>query len=613
MAKSARREQNRDESRATCGNSLNLKGLIRTRRTADGQIAEEWARREPQVTSAWCGQSVREAKELDLWVGRVRDSREHALRTDARLAAALREARQLGEELRLGRADLSRLRSEAEEASKERSHWEDQLEVARSCILKLERRLVALRRSANAAGDCAAIGASVGGVECGDFERAEAELEDLLQQRDRLTRELATLASLQQEHDREVLILTRALRASPSSLAANRGGSSAARDGVDVAGLLEQDLRVATCEAEVMRLQLEAADLRVGELRGGRNNREAELASVRNEAEVAANRLKELENEAEEFRVCCGEVNERAAAASAEERAAGEQEAAMALQCEEEQRTLHEEEAQSMEIERAIGDLETKLANAQRRAVIVSQENEARLAEIQACGDELRSQLEERSLQRRREAARKAELAEERERLEGEVQALACELEAGEAAAAGLEESYVAASRSAAARDQEVRAEEAESRALLMEAAAGERREETLRAELEEERLRAFEASRVANALVERRRAVALEADEAMRLCGGALDDSAAASKAAEARGRQLAQTERSCELMRTTLGQRLAAVHEQVADAEAARAVAAEELREEREEHRWLRTQLLEENARRRARLSQAPLALRG
>merc|ERR1712176_401147 len=116
---------------------------------------------------------------------------------------------------------------------------------------------------------------------------------------------------------------------------------------------------------------------------------------------------------------------------------------------------------------------------------------------------------------------------------------------------------------------------------------------------------KAQEASRIAANLLEQRRQVAEEANQALRLCDNALDESKATERAVRSCDEQLARSERSCELMQNTLGQRLFAVHAQVREAEGARAAAAQELREERLEHQRLRAQLQGENARRRARLA--------
>jgi len=574
-----------------CGSSVSLGSLIRAQRTADQQLLDACGKREPQVTSEWCGQAVRQAKELDTWVSRVRETREQAQRADARLGEALREARLLSEELRLGREDLAWLRSQAEFAKRERAQWEDQLEVSRSCIHKLECKLIALRRRA------AELPLSP------EAERAKRELQELQQQRDRLMREKSTLERLSAEHEREVRILTRALRASPSVPPV---GSES------IADILENDLCVARERAEVMCLEEAAADQEMEELQHCQRAGAAEIASVCSESAAMAARLSALEGEAEELRAVGGELSARAASASMEERAAREEEAALQHELEGSTDQLYEEEAERAKALQNVRGLEASLASARRRVASTEAENRARASELEACGEALCMELRDHATMHRREVACRAAREAENMELEAHIARLRSEVEMSEAAGTRLEAAFAAASRGVAERARQLRAEEDEGRALAVEVAGAERREETLRDELVDERRRAQDASRVAAALLEQRRRVADEADQALRLCDGALDESRASAAAAQARDDQLARSERSCELMRCTLSQRLAAVHEQVREAEGAHAAAALELREERVQQQRLRAQLQGENARRRARLSRGALPLR-
>eukprot|EP00929_Paragymnodinium_shiwhaense_P021829 TRINITY_DN14126_c0_g1_i3.p2 TRINITY_DN14126_c0_g1~~TRINITY_DN14126_c0_g1_i3.p2 ORF type:complete len:217 (-),score=84.73 TRINITY_DN14126_c0_g1_i3:152-802(-) len=193
----------------------------------------------------------------------------------------------------------------------------------------------------------------------------------------------------------------------------------------------------------------------------------------------------------------------------------------------------------------------------------------------------------------------------EEEELQNWLRRLKQELQAGRDAGRRLEDELHMARRSAFRNGAELRSEEAAQQQLAAEAAAAEQAEEQLQLELHEERRKAEEARRVASALLEQRRRVSHEADEALRLCDAALDESRVSSEEVRVKDQQLSQSERSCELMQNTLAQRLAAVHNQVKEAEVARAAAALELREERLEHQQLRQQMLSENARRRARLN--------
>eukprot|EP00435_Cladocopium_sp_Y103_P066567 s306_g28.t2 len=63
------------------------------------------------------------------------------------LAEALREAKELQEELELEEADVAQLRIQADLALKQKQQWEAQLEVSRSCIQKLEAKLSRTRKA----------------------------------------------------------------------------------------------------------------------------------------------------------------------------------------------------------------------------------------------------------------------------------------------------------------------------------------------------------------------------------------------------------------------------------------------------------------------------------
>mmetsp|Transcript_26390 Transcript_26390/g.61556 ORF Transcript_26390/g.61556 Transcript_26390/m.61556 type:complete len:194 (+) Transcript_26390:1111-1692(+) len=175
-------------------------------------------------------------------------------------------------------------------------------------------------------------------------------------------------------------------------------------------------------------------------------------------------------------------------------------------------------------------------------------------------------------------------------------------LEAEEAAAMQLEVALEAASQSAESRGRELCSERGEEQRLSVALADGEQREEQLRRELAQERHRAQEASRVAAELLERRRNVSFEADEALRRCNGALASACASARAVRiSEEQQVATAERTCRLARELLGPRLDAVHGRVAEAEGAHARSVLELQEELREQRRHQTELEWEKALRR------------
>mmetsp|Transcript_26390 Transcript_26390/g.61552 ORF Transcript_26390/g.61552 Transcript_26390/m.61552 type:complete len:555 (+) Transcript_26390:59-1723(+) len=195
-------------------------------------------------------QPLDSARELDSWVWHVREAREQSHRADARLAESLREARELQGELQLSKIGFVRLRTEAEQASRERGRWEGQLEASRSCIRKLEARLSGLcqvraHRPRPVREQAGALGPA-------------REVEELEAQRERLLRERFALDRIDQEQEREVRALARELNIVPVAPAASSCGLVSPRTVSEAVDVLTGDIEATAADAEAVRLELEA-------------------------------------------------------------------------------------------------------------------------------------------------------------------------------------------------------------------------------------------------------------------------------------------------------------------------------------------------------------------
>lgn len=584
-------------ARSLCGSTLSLGSLMRAQRPADGRVWEEFGRREPSMAQQWCGQSVQHAKELDHWTARVREQREQTHRCDAKLEDALRDARGLQRELQLGKAELVRLRAEAERTALERSRWEGQLEVSRSCIRKLEARVVSLHR----------LGASQLDSKHPqrlppEAERLEIELQDLLAQRERLLGEKESLERAGRDQEREIRILSQSLGVVPSMPST----ASTAR----ASDVLRHDLRVSQEEAETLRLRLEATHLEVSGLKAGRTELADELLATISEGEGHGADHETLENSEAEARIAGAEAEVELERARSEEEAACLEAAALYRELQESEERIEAERATRAAALRTTEDIEASLAAIRKQSAAADSKAKAETRELEAQAAALRGELEDQRAAHRQELARRAAKEAEAGRLGDELGRLQCELADEEAAGRRLEGKISAAEAACTSHDRELRREEAHGATLAGELADAERQDEDLRKEVDEERERAQGASGAAAALLGQRQRVADEAAEALRSADLAMRDGDESAQALRHRDEQLARSERSCELMRATLGQRLSAVHEQVRRAESANARAVLELREERQEHQRLRSRLLEENSRRRSLVHQPPRA---
>lgn len=566
---------------------------MRAQRPADGRVWEEFGRREPSVAQQWCGQTVQHAKELDHWTARVREQREQTHRADGKLEDALRDARGLQRELQLGKADIVRLRAEAERTAEERTRWEAQLEVSRSCIRKLEARVVSLHR----------LGASQPDSKHPqrlppEAERLETELQDLLAQRDRLLGEKESLERAGRDQEREMRILSQSLGVVPSM--PSTAGTARASD------VLRHDLRLSQEQAETLRLRLEATHLDVSGLKAGRTELADELLATISEGEGHGADHEALENSEVEARVAGAEAKEELARARSEEEAACLQAAALHRELQEGEERLEAERAVRAAALRTAEDIEASLAAIRKKSAAADSKAKAEARELEAQAAALRGEVEDQRAAHRQELARRAAKEAEAGRLGDELGRLECELADEEAAGRRLEGKISAAEAACTGHGRELRQEETHGATLAGELADAERREEDLREEVDEERERAQGASGAAAALLGQRQRVADEAAEALRSADLAMRDGAESAQALRHRDEQLGRSERSCELMRATLGQRLSAVHEQVRRAESANTRAVLELREERQEHQRLRARVLEENSRRRSLVHQ-------
>lgn len=359
-----------------------------------------------------------------------------------------------------------------------------------------------------------------------------------------------------------------------------------------------------------MRLHLLASGEEAAGMRGRYEKLENELAEEQEASGATLANLAALETESADMHTVGQWLSAEVDETRRQEASACEEVASLQLECAEGASTLRKQQSLHLGMSRDSRELEASLSSARRRASIAEKEAQARRNDLEVQFGVLRTELQAQSAACAESAAQRTAREAECAELAAATEQLTSELEADEAVGVELESVLEAVRKETAVEGRELWAEEGEESKLAMEVAAGRRREEELSAELAVERERAQEASRVATMLLEQRRQVAEEADEALRCCDGVLAKSQASARAVAVRDGQLAQSQRSSTLMQETLGRRLETVHEQVREAEAAHARAMLELREERREHRLLHTQVARENASRRARLSRPACA---
>jgi len=574
--------------------NLTFGGLIRAKRFADSRVLDDRGRQEPQIALEWCGQSVRHARELDQWAARVRESREQAQKTDARLAETLREARELKEEIRLEKDDLAKLRSQSEQATQERSNWESELEMSRSSVRKLEAKLLTLHRW------CSGRPLVPGhpGIEA---ETVEARIPDLAKQRDRLATERDGLAHKVHEQEREVRTLAFALEATPSVPIMDAVGAAAA-------SIFKSDLAVAEDEAQVARLQLETAELEVAGIRARNSVMSGEVVSARTANAGAVAHLAVLDAETGELHAAGrGLASEIAQARSGE---ASRRRDLLKLQeeCQMVSQRLHQEEATQAQMFQEVTALQTSAVCARREAQTSETQGQAHAVELEAECSLLQNQLDAQQVAVQRAAQRHVAGTVTISELERHIEDLNLEVQASGAAAVQLEASAADKFGFVERIHAAVRHEQQEEQRMAAEVSASWQWEEQLRAELVEEQHRVQEGRAAAEKLTQQRRSISDEVNEALRRCNGAIAESQVSANALRERDEQLARSERSFHLMHTALAQRYSSLKDQIKEAEKGRLQAMGELQEERRLHEHLRMKLQGENSQRRARL-QRPL----
>jgi hypothetical protein len=410
-------------------------------------------------------------------------------------------------------------------------------------------------------------------------QRVEREKWELQQQRERLHRERESLQRLDQEHEREVRVLSRALGIRPSVAAAA---------GPELSDLV----------AEALRRDFLAAEERAED--ATYENYLAEDAENANLGMPAC-----LEMPLAEVHTVGQWLSAEVARTRRHEAAVREEAAALRFECQEQASSVSKQRTLHLAAERESKEMEAALTSAHQRAASAVKAGEARRRELEVQVGILRTELQAQSAACAESAtqrtARDAECAE----LAAATEHLSSELEADEAFSIELESVLEAVKKEVDTESHELRAETTEEGRLASEAAESRRREDELAAELAVERERTQEASRVATVLLEQRRLVAEEADEALRCCDGALGDFQASAETAVVPGGQVAPSQQPGDPVQDILGQRLAIVHSQVRAAENAHAHAMLELREERQEHRQLHAQVARDNASRSARVS--------
>ncbi|CAE7589765.1 APT1 [Symbiodinium natans] len=492
-------------------------------------------------------------------------------RRDARLAEALREARELQEELQLEGADLAQLRIEADLALKEKQRWEQQLEVSRSCIQKLEARLLQIRRVR-----------SEGNLQAQEADRRlYAQMEELLRQRERLLQERTALEQQAEEHSREVQALSLALK---KFLPATQNGKAPSD------WLLKQELTMCQHEVQAYQQQQDAASAGLFEARTEQKAALLEFEQCRRLLAGTAEQQELCSIEALKLRDETREHAEEAAAAKLEEAAVKEEAAAKKQLHSERSAALRKLQVAKAELLRQVRELEAAASRARGDLTAEKAARKAYGAELEVRCGRLRAELEEHAALRCEGTAARAVQEAENAQLEASAARLALQLEADEEARAQMEAKLLSSMRLAEHQQYELRAQELMGQNLAEEVAEGQRMEQALQRELAHERAMAKEASSEATALLEQRQRKALEAEEALKQCDAALLASQGAEEELRQREKQLQQSARSSELMHRTLVQRLSTVHDQVRVAEDAHAAALEELRgERREQSRWL------------------------
>lgn len=562
-----------------CGSSLSLGTILRARRPTKGEVLNEWGRREPQIAVEWCGQAVSEAKELDHWTSRIRDTRELALRGDRRLASLRREAQELQQELSFAKADVTELRAESSEAVKERQVWVDQAGVSKASVHALETKVVAMSRV-----DRRTYVPTPSVRVTPETQLVESKIADMSAWCDRLSRENTTLDQLGLQHRRQIQILNRALRVEPSIPPG---------PGLDAPQVLQGDLRIALRGAESRALELQSMRLEVEGMRKGSPELISEMQEASAALATAASEVASLQAEGAEVRARVGTVASEARHARARGGACELELEQARRECAHVGARLHEEQpswtGEALEVR--VAEERLRLARDSAAALqdtigVQGEELEERGRALSQEISEQEAWLREALWQGAAQARRDAELEERQRRCVQEYQA-------HEAAVSELESSTAMSVRHAVEGHRWIRQEENTLRDFLKEASATQRHEEALAAHLASEIDSARNASRAVGALLEQKRRVSEEADAALQRCEMALEESMNSAQEVRERDEQLERSERSCQLMRTTLGRQLAAVHEQTSEIQRARAAAALELREERQRHHELRAQL--------------------
>eukprot|EP00435_Cladocopium_sp_Y103_P065950 s306_g28.t1 len=488
------------------------------------------------------------------------------------LAEALREAKELQEELELEEADVAQLRIQADLALKQKQQWEAQLEVSRSCIQKLEAKLSRTRK-AKAEG-------KFGNSEAD--KRMLKELEELVKQRDRLEREREALRQQAEEHDREVQSFVHVLRALPQAKV--------------MPEVLKQEVLEAEQEIKAYHRSLPS----VGHVDTEKHKVvEEELLQCQRWGEETAEQQEVCEEQARRLQEEMTEMQREALAAKQEESAVREEAAARKLQCAECSMAYRRQQVTKANLTRQVRDLQVALARV-RGEVSAEQAAEQKSvnAELEAKCRSLRQEVEEHAALRSKATQQRHESEVETVQLEESTARIALQLHADEEAQAQLQATLTSSQRFAERQLAELRAQELVGEALTEEVMKGRQMEEALRSELRQERQEAQEASSVALALLSMRRLKAEEAREALLQCNDALAASDKAQEELAQRQDQLEHSARSSQKMHEMLMQRLSTVHDKVKNAESAHAQALKELQAERREQSRLSQQLVTESS---------------
>lgn len=491
------------------------------------------------------------------------------------LAEALREAKELQEELELEEADVAQLRIQADLALKQKHQWEAQLEVSRSCIQKLEAKLSRTRK-AKAEG-------KFGNSEAD--KRLLKELEELVKQRDRLEREREALRQQAEEHDREVQSFVHVLRALPQAKV--------------MPEVLKQEVMEAEQEIKAYHRSLPS----VGNVDTEKHKVvEEELLQCQRWGEETAEQQEVCEEQARRLQEEMTEMQREALAAKQEESAVREEAAARKLQCAECSMAYRRQQVTKANLTRQVRDLQVALARVRGEVSAEQAEQKSVNAELEAKCRSLRQEVEEHAALRSKATQQRHESEVATVQLEESTARIALQLHADEEAQAQLQASLTSSQRFAERQLAELRAQELVGEALTEEVMKGRQMEEALRSELRQERQEAQEASSVALALLSMRRLKAEEAREALLQCNDALAASDKAQEELAQRQDQLEHSARSSQKMHEMLMQRLSTVHDKVKNAESTHAQALKELQAERREQSRLNQQLVTESSDRKS-----------